>query len=54
MKKTIEIPDKTIELSHGDKVEIYVRNFEILFSVFCDGTGQAFAIKKEEIRKWVK
>ena len=49
MKKQIDIPDKTIELSHGDKVEIYVDEDKINFHFFCDGTGNCFALTMDEI-----
>ena len=36
IKKTIEVPDKVIELSHGDRVSIYVRERDILFEFYCE------------------
>jgi hypothetical protein len=47
MRKTIEIPDKEIQLTQGDEVKIYVRKKDILFFFFCDGTGNTFIISKE-------
>lgn len=54
IKKTIEVPDKTIELSHNDKVEIYIRDRDILFDFSCDGTGNCFAIPKKELMEMAK
>lgn len=54
MKKEIEIPDETIEMAHGDRVNIYVREKDILFDFFCDGTGNCFAIPKEELKEIAK
>jgi len=54
IKKTIEVPDKTIELSHNDKVEIYIRKNDILFDFYCDGTGNCFAISKKELKEMAK
>ena len=55
MKKEIKIiPDKTIELSHGDRVDIYIRKRDILFDFFCDGTGNCFTIPKEELKEMIK
>jgi hypothetical protein len=53
MEIKTEIPDKIIELSLGDKVEIYVRKKEVAFHFYCDGTGNCFALTKEELRKWL-
>ena len=54
IKKTIEVPDKTIELSHNDKVEIYIRDRDILFDFSCDGTGNCFAITKKELMEMIE
>lgn len=55
MKKLdiIEVPDKVIDLKHGDKILIYVRNKTVLFSVHYDGDGTSFEINKKEMRRWV-
>ena len=54
MKKQIIVPDKTIELSYGDKVDIYVNKKDIDFSFFCDGTGNVFTLTKEELKELIK
>lgn len=53
MKKQIEIPDKEIQLSHGDKVKIYIRKKNILFFFSCDGTGNCFKLSKEELKEMI-
>jgi hypothetical protein len=56
MKKTTvtEVPDKEIELSHGDKVWIYIRERDILFEFYCDGTGNCFAIPKRDLKEMIR
>jgi len=54
IKKTIEVPDKTIELSHGDHVEIYIRERDLLFDFSCDETGNCFAIPKTELKEMLR
>jgi hypothetical protein len=49
-----EIPDKEIRLSHGDKVNIYIRKNEISFEFFCDGTGNAFTLTRKELMEMFK
>ena len=53
MRVINERPDKEIRLSHGDHVHVYLRDEEIEFDFFCDGTGNKFTITKDEIRKWL-
>jgi len=54
MKKTIELPDMEIKLSHGDKVCITSRKAEVVFDFFCDGTGNSFVLTKEDLRRLIK
>jgi len=59
MKKEIKrivtiLPDKVIQLSHADKVEIYVKKKCIEFHFFCDGTGNVFTLTKEELKEMLK
>jgi hypothetical protein len=55
MKKQIKIiPDKTIELSHGDKVDIYIDKWIVEFRFYCDGTGNIFELTKDELREMLK
>lgn len=54
MKKILEIPDLTLELSHGDRVNIYVRKKEILFDFFCDETGNYFTLTKQQLMEMCK
>ena len=55
MKKQIKIiPDKRIELSCGDFVEIYIKKNEIEFHFYCDGTGNYFRITKKELKEMIK
>ena len=49
MKRQIELPDKTLQLSCGDKVEIFIRKDDVLFSFSCDGTGNSFKLSKDEL-----
>ena len=51
MKKSIEVPDMEIKLSRGDKVCITARKAEIVFDFFCDGTGNSFILRKEELKR---
>lgn len=53
-KQTIEVPDETIELTQGDRVNIYIRERDILFDFFCDGTGNSFAIPKKDLKEMCK
>lgn len=54
MIKKLIIPDKTIELDHGDKVEIYIRPNSIRFDFACDGTGNSFILNKKELKEMIK
>jgi hypothetical protein len=55
MKKAITIiPDKEIQLEHGDKVKIYGNKHKIRFNFFCDGTGNSFCLTKQEIMELLK
>jgi hypothetical protein len=55
MRKEIRIlPDKTIELSWGDRVEIYVKKNKIEFHFACDGDGNCFELTKDELREMLK
>ncbi len=54
MKKQVEIPDKEIQLSYGDKIRIYIRKNNILFFFSCDGTGNCFTLTKEELKEMIK
>jgi hypothetical protein len=55
MKKEITIiPDKVIELSHDDKVKIYIKKNNIEFDFFCDGTGNGFSLTKNELKEMLK
>jgi hypothetical protein len=53
-KETKIIPDRVIEMEKGDKVNIYIRKRDILFSFYCDGTGNCFAIPKEDLKEMIK
>lgn len=50
----IEIPDKEIELSHGDKIKIYIKKNSVEFDFFCDGTGNSFELTKDELKEMIK
>ena len=54
MKIISEVPDKEMKLSKGDKVEVYVKEDTILFSVFCNYDGCVFELTKEELKKMLK
>jgi hypothetical protein len=55
MKKSINIiPDKVIQLEHGDSVRIYGTKNMIEFHFFCDGTGNIFRLTKQEILNLLK
>lgn len=46
-----EIPDKIIELSQGDIVQIFVRKNKLTFWFSCDGSGNVFELSKDEIKR---
>ena len=48
------LPDKIIEMSHGDRVNIYIRERDILFEFYCDGTGNCFAIPKRDLKEMIR
>lgn len=50
----VEMPDKILSLTKGDRVAIYVSNDEFRFDFFCDGTGNTFYLTKKEIREMLK
>jgi hypothetical protein len=55
MKKSIIIiPDETINLPHGDKVEIYVKKDKLEFNIFSDGSGFNFELPASKIIGWIK
>lgn len=49
-----EVPDKIIDLSHGDRVAITVTKKEVRFDMFIDGAGNCFSLSKEELRDLIK
>jgi len=53
-KNIIVVPDKEIELEHGDSVKIYVKKKEVDFTFCCDGTGNVFSLTKEELKEMIK
>lgn len=53
-RKVIIEADRTIQLTHGDYVNIYVQKNRILFNFFCDGTGNSFSLTKKELRKMLR
>ena len=54
MKKVTYIPDKILHLDHGDKVEITLREKDVLFVCHVDGDGCCFALNKKELKEMLK
>ena len=52
--KAIIVPDKILELKHGDEVRVYTSKNKITFSIFCDGTGFDFSLTKDELKEMLK
>lgn len=56
MKKVTitEVPDKIINLPHGDQANIYIEKDKLCFDIFCDGAGCSFELTKKELKEMIK
>ena len=52
MQKQVEIPDFELKgLWYNSRLEVYLRDNEIIMDFFTDGTGDRFVFKKKRMKQ---